>query len=179
MDRELQGLTSHLRHTRGVRLVLTFSAQGFPLPQVGDFTGVTILVVVLLAVATAISRVHQRKLGNPRREGVVSSGDLSPVKNRSREQECGDLVEGLIGTYDLSDSEVVRAHVQKSLRGVGITAIRPRPGDSFNPREHNGIAAVPAPAPAMAFRIVRVLRPGWKSMKGTVRPADVEVYKEG
>lgn len=99
-------------------------------------------------------------------------------KDASKEEHCSDLVQGLIGTYDLSDSDVVRAHVQKSLRGVGITEIRPNPGEVFNPREHNGVAAIRAPAPALAFRIARVLRPGWKSMTGTVRPADVEVYKE-
>lgn len=103
---------------------------------------------------------------------------LSSPKEGSKEEDCGELVQGLIGTYDLSDSDVVRAHVQKSLRGVGITEIRPNIGEPFNPREHNGVAAIRAPAPALAFRIARVLRPGWRSMKGTVRPADVEVYKE-
>jgi molecular chaperone GrpE (heat shock protein) len=106
-----------------------------------------------------------------------SAGGHFP-KDASKEENCWDLVQGLIGTFDLSDSEVVRAHVQKSLRGVGITEIRPKPGESFNPLEHNGVAAIRAPAPALAFRIARVLRPGWKSVRGTVRPADVEVYKE-
>lgn len=148
--------------------------QAFPPLLAEEFTGLAILLAVLSLAAVAV-------LASFRQRGIrlqSSPTGFSAPPDASREELCGDLVQGLIGTYDLSDSEVVRAHVQKSLRGAGITEIRPNPGDSFNPREHNGVAAVRAPVPALAFRIARVLRPGWKSAKGTVRPADVEVYKE-
>jgi hypothetical protein len=88
------------------------------------------------------------------------------------------LVRAFTGTYDLSSSEVVKAHVQKSLRAVGITPITPGPGDPFDVGLHNGVAGITAPAPSLVFRIARVLRPGWRSDEGFLRPADVEVYKD-
>lgn len=88
------------------------------------------------------------------------------------------LLQALVGTYDLSSSDVVRAHVQKSLRAVGITPITPDPGDPFDVGLHNGVAGVAAPSPSLVFRIARVLRPGWRSDDGVLRPAEVEVYKD-
>lgn len=98
-----------------------------------------------------------------------------PVLNSNGYQA---LLQAFIGTYDLTASEVVHAHIQKSLRGVGITPITPRPGDAFDLGLHNGVSGVSAPSPNMAHRIVRVLRPGWRSDHEVLRLADVEVYKE-
>lgn len=89
------------------------------------------------------------------------------------------LLYAFIGTYDLSSSERVRAHVLKSHRAVGITLITPAPGDPFDVGLHNGVAGIAAPSPGLVFRIARVLRPGWRSENGVLPPADVEVYKDG
>lgn len=90
----------------------------------------------------------------------------------------GDLLQAFIGVYDLSTSDVVRAHVQKSLRTAGVTVIDPMPGDPFDNGLHNGVAAVPSPSPELVLCVARVLRPGWLSTDSVLRPADVEVYKE-
>ncbi len=139
---------------------------------------VVVAVTLALVVTFAVTHVRQRRLKAEKNLfPVPPPGSVSAACTLS-EERVEDLVQGLIGTFDLSDSEVVRAHVQKSLRRVGISEIRPMPGDTFDPRMHNGVAAVRAIAPTSVFRIARVLRPGWESEKGTVRPADVEVYKE-
>jgi hypothetical protein len=95
-----------------------------------------------------------------------------------KDREYEDLVQGIIGAYDLSDSDVVRAHVEKTLRGVGITVITPTLGEPFDFALHNGVSAVAPPSPDLGFHVAKVLRPGWQSASGVVRPADVEVFGE-
>lgn len=135
-------------------------------------------VVALLALVLCLIYAWTRSRNNPRthepppaRRGAASSeaaGHTGPYDA---------LVQGLIGTYDLSESQVVRAHVEKSLRGAGITAVVPAPGDPFDASVHNGVAGVSAPEPGLAFHIARVLRPGWRSTDGVLRPPDVEVFR--
>ncbi|MDQ1058391.1 hypothetical protein QFZ23_002292 [Arthrobacter globiformis] len=121
------------------------------------------------------------------RRGAVR-GDPAPIPApASSGVDCGAkvlstqrynvLLQALMGTYDLSSSEIVRAHVQKSLRTVGVTPITPTLGEPFDLELHNGVAGVTAPSPYLVFRVARVLRPGWRTDDAVLRLADVEVYK--
>jgi hypothetical protein len=136
-------------------------------------------VIVMVALALLILILLWALLRE--RPGKHASGDAGagmPATPRQEHQHYSDLVSGLIGAYDLSESDAVRAHVEKSLRGVGIRMVSPTSGDPFDTTIHNGVAGVPSPNPALVFRIARVLRPGWQSSEGVLRPADVEVFKE-
>lgn len=115
-------------------------------------------------------------VADPTAPPIEDSPDRGPEPLHAQRYKV--LLQAFIGTYDLSSSEVVKAHVQKSLRAVGITPITPDPGDPFDVRLHNGVAGIAAPSPGLVFRIARVLRPGWRSDDGVLRLADVEVYKD-
>lgn len=135
--------------------------------------GAMVLVLGYLLARAALS-------GGSRQPSVAAQPE--PTQQLSPTQQpapgSGALLQALIGAYDLSSSDVVRAHVQKSLRTAGVTAIEPLPGDPFEAAFHNGVATVPSPSPELALTVARLLRPGWISSDSVLRPADVEIYKE-
>ncbi|MBP1135056.1 hypothetical protein JOE31_001288 [Arthrobacter sp. PvP023] len=140
---------------------------------------VAIAILLLTVVLLGLVLVRMARGANPAYDGeTVLAGPGPGLDPRGLAPAYETLLQAFIGTYDLSASEVVRAHIQKSLRAVGVTPITPHPGDPFDIRLHNGVAGVTAPSSSLALRIVRVLRPGWRSDDGVLRLADVEVYKE-
>lgn len=145
--------------------------------QLADFPGWVWVVLALLAGAVLILAfllIRSILSGRTRRHLDTAHNPQAPLPPLG----SGDLLQALIGVYDLSTSDVVRAHVQKSLRTAGVTAIDPMPGDPFDNGLHNGVAVVPSPSPELVLCVARVLRPGWLSTDSVLRPADVEVYKE-
>jgi hypothetical protein len=169
--------------SQSVSPVMDAPGPGTPLQAEGlPLWVVTILVALaVLAFARVYAKIRPGRHENSVRLTTPSScksTDSLTEGTSDRDRRFEELVQGLIGTYDLSGSELVRAHVQKSLRGVGIVAISPEPGERFDMALHNGVAAIPAPDPDLDFRIARVLRPGWRSAGEILRPADVEVYKD-
>lgn len=150
-------------------------AEGLPLWVVTILAALAVLALTLVVTKTRSGR-HENRVRLTQSSYKSTNSQTADTSDRDRRFE--ELVQGLIGTYDLSGSELVRAHVQKSLRGAGIVAISPEPGEPFDMALHNGVAAIPAPNPDLAFRIARVLRPGWRSAGEILRPADVEVYKD-
>ena len=146
--------------------------------QLADFpVWVWAVMAVLAAVVLLLAYLLFRSMDTGRARRYPATTAYHPPASHPPSRS-GDLLQALIGVYDLSTSEVVRAHVQKSLRTAGVTAIEPLPGDPFENGLHNGVAAVPSPSPELALCIARVLRPGWLSAESVLRPADVEVYKE-
>ncbi|MBP1232548.1 hypothetical protein JOE40_002192 [Arthrobacter sp. PvP102] len=138
-----------------------------------------VAIAVLLLTVVLLGLVLAGLLRRAAREGHTATAVPGlRLEPRGPTAPYEALLQAFIGTYDLSASEVVRAHIQKSLRAVGVTPITPQPGDSFDIRLHNGVTGVTAPSPSLALRIVRVLRPGWRTDDGVLRLADVEVYKE-
>jgi hypothetical protein len=150
-------------------------AEGLPLWVVTILAALAVLAVTLLVTKTRAGR-HESRVRQTQSSYKPTNSQTADTSEQDRRFE--ELVQGLIGTYDLSGSDLVRAHVQKSLRGAGIVAISPEPGEPFDMTLHNGVAAIPAPNPHLAFRIARVLRPGWRYEGEILRPADVEVYKD-
>jgi len=145
--------------------------------QLADFpVWVWALLALLAGVVLLLSYLLIRSVESGRtRQNLATAHQPQPSHPPSA---SGDLLQALIGAYDLSTSDVVRAHVQKSLRTAGVTTIEPMPGDPFENGLHNGVAAVPSPSPELALCVARVLRPGWLATDTILRPADVEVYKE-
>jgi hypothetical protein len=150
-------------------------AEGLPLWVVTILAALAVLALTLVITKTRPGRPEN---GIRLTQSSYESTNSQTADTSDRDRRFEELVQGLIGTYDLSGSDLVRAHVQKSLRGAGIVAISPEPGEPFDIALHNGVAAIPAPNPDLAFRIARVLRPGWRSGGEILRPADVEVYKD-
>ncbi|MDQ0616762.1 nucleotide exchange factor GrpE [Arthrobacter globiformis] len=158
------------------------AATGLPLWALAS---ITILVLTVVILSFAMTRLVRRgsKAADAAPTARPVEGPIEAGPGRGPEplssQGYTVLLHAFIGTYDLSSSEIVRAHVLKSLRAVGIAPITPAPGDPFDVGLHNGVAGIPAPSPGLVFRIARVLRPGWRSDDGVLRMADVEVYKDG
>lgn len=142
----------------------------------GPSWAVIVIMALALLVLILLLALLQEKRGKHAPAGDAPAG--LPAASKQEQQEYRNLVSGLIGAYDLSGSDVVRAHVEKSLRGVGIRIISPISGQPFDTAIHNGVTGIPSPDPALVFHIARVLRPGWQSPDGILRPADVEVFKE-
>lgn len=152
-----------------------FQAEGSTLWVVTMLAALAVLALTLLVTRTRPGR-HENRVRLTQSSYKPTNSQTADTSEQDRRFE--ELVPGLIGTYDLSGSDLVRAHVQKSLRGAGIVAISPEPGEPFDMTLHNGVAAISAPNPHLAFRIARVLRPSWRYEGEILRPADVEVYKD-
>lgn len=156
------------------------AAAGLP---VWVLVSITVLLLTVFILGLAVVRLVRRDT-TPGNLASTAGPSAAPVAGRAdrgpeplNAQRYGVLLQAFIGTYDLSSSEVVKAHIQKSLRTVGIRPITPDPGDPFDVRLHNGVTGIAAPSPGLVLRIARVLRPGWRSDDGVLRLADVEVYK--
>ena len=152
-----------------------FTFTSLPLLALAAVTMLLLVIVILRFSAVLLIRRQSKRCPVP---SGSDSCELSSSPGSFNHQPDTVLLQALIGTYDLSSSEVVRAHVQKSLRAVGVTPIPADPGDPFDLGQHNGVAGVVAPSPELISRIARVRRQGWQSDAGVLRPADVEVYKD-
>lgn len=152
---------------------LTFSS--LPLLALAAVTMLLVVVIILRFSPVPLIRRQAKRCPVP---SGSNSCELSSSPGSFNRQRDTVLLQALIGAYDLSSSEVVRAHIQKSLRAVGITPITADPGDPFDVSLHNGVAGVVAPSPELISRIARVRRQGWQSDAGVLRPVDVEVYKD-
>lgn len=76
------------------------------------------------------------------------------------------LVRGLIGAFDISAEESVRAHVEQALNGVGVEIVAPSRGTVFDPHVHQCVDTSPAAGAEEDNRIAGIVRPGWRSRDG-------------
>lgn len=86
-------------------------------------------------------------------------------------------VEGLIAVADLSDSPVVLAQVERSLRQLGIEHVLVTQGDLFDTEVHHAVGWQDTPTPGVHHRVAKVVRTGWRTGPEVIRPADVELYR--
>ena len=84
---------------------------------------------------------------------------------------------GLIAVADKTDSAVLLAQVERSLREAGVEMVATEAGERFDTTWHHGVGWQPAPTPADHLRVARVVRPGWRSGQVLLRPVEVEVYR--
>lgn len=106
---------------------------------------------------------------NPARETVTTHDGSTRVDSVA--------VHGLIAVADITDSPVVMAQVERSLRQAGVEMLPTTEGDAFDTNLHHGLGWQPAPRPELAQTVARVVRPGWRADGHLLRPADVEVYR--
>ncbi len=74
----------------------------------------------------------------------------------------------------LEGVQIVREELIKVLEGLGIRRIDVKPGDAFDPVQHEAIARMPSPDIA-SQHIVQQVEPGYTLGEKTLRPAKVVV----
>lgn len=84
------------------------------------------------------------------------------------------LINTLIGAYDTSGEESVRAYIAQQLGAAGVTAVNPEPGRSFEAATARCVATEVVPG-AEPGSVVRVERPGWQDASGPIRMPEVTV----
>lgn len=96
-----------------------------------------------------------------------------------------DLIAGLIAAHDLAEAAgpqgpeggvAVQVQLERTLRAAGIDRLLVAEGDVFDPAFHQVAATEPAPSPTQERCVAREVRPGWTSVAGVIRPAEVVVW---
>ena len=100
-----------------------------------------------------------------------------PSPDRPAPESAAAAVQGLIAVGDLTDSPVMLAQVERSLRQSGVSMVTAEEGQPFDTEWHHGVGVLPAPRPDLNLTVARVVRPGWRSVDGLLRPVEVEVYR--
>lgn len=70
---------------------------------------------------------------------------------------------------------LVDRKLRKELLAAGLERLDPA-GQPFNPAEHEAVAALPAPEPALDHQVSATFQAGYKFRGSLVRPARVQVY---
>lgn len=136
------------------------------------------------ATAAALARRRVSAPSGPRpgaRKAPGAGGTVQPsavpVAESRTTSGSPAAVQGLIAVADLTDSPVVLAQVERSLRQAGVEIVTATEGEPFDTEWHHGVGVVPAPRPDLDLSVARVVRPGWRTADGLLRPVEVEVYR--
>lgn len=100
-----------------------------------------------------------------------------PLQDQTASESAAAAVQGLIAVADLTDSPVLLAQVERSLRRAGVEVVTATEGQPFDTAWHHGVGVVPAPSPDLDLSVARVVRSGWRTADGLLRPVEVEVYR--
>lgn len=141
--------------------------------------------LALGAAATAFALARRRASATSRaqaeaeRPQTVARGSAATRApgHRITSDSARAAVQGLIAVTDLTDSPVLLAQVERSLRQAGVEIVTATEGQPFDTQWHHGVGVVPAPRPELDLRVARVVRPGWRTADGLLRPVEVEVYR--
>jgi hypothetical protein len=87
------------------------------------------------------------------------------------------LVDGLIASHDLADTDGQRARITATLRRAGIAIVDPATGERFDPERHRAMRSAPAPSPEDRERVASVERPGWVRGEQVLRYPEVVVWQ--
>ncbi|MGF1428392.1 nucleotide exchange factor GrpE [Kitasatospora sp. LaBMicrA B282] len=77
----------------------------------------------------------------------------------------------------LGNPELARRLAEAVVLLPGVTEIRPRPGDAFEPREHEWVAARPTEDPGRWDTVADLRAPGAAAAGRLLRPAHVVVFE--
>ncbi|MCL2091151.1 MAG: nucleotide exchange factor GrpE [Micrococcales bacterium] len=156
-----------------------------PEPTTGDDDGSDVLataipwvlVVVLLAavVALAVKAFGRRSSPTPVLAPVMAPVTAS-VPVVAPDPAASPVVPELITLADLITTPAAQTQAVRALRTVGVEPVEAVVGTTFNPDVHEAVATRPAETPDQAGTIAVVHRAGWRSARGVVRPAGVEVW---
>lgn len=89
----------------------------------------------------------------------------------------GDLIEGLIASYDLSTTDGQRVRVLAALRRANVTCLQPSAGEEFDPSLHLALDSQEATSRGRPGQIARTERPGWKRGEELLRHPEVVVWR--
>lgn len=158
----------------------------------GQFAGLADAVRLL---ADSAAKYHARA---EQREGVISQ--LHAEVDRLRRGERRGLLRPLLAELcrlrndllrqaeDLpADFDAERARcllrsyaesVELALEDSGVVIFTPQEGDRFDPRTHRRVGGAPTSDPALAGRVLRVLRSGYLDIEanGPIAPAEVVLF---
>ncbi|HEX5811086.1 MAG TPA: nucleotide exchange factor GrpE [Pseudonocardia sp.] len=156
-----------------------------PLPA-GDQQAVAALSEALAVLREQLDRVHRRheelaaearsRADDPLIRDLLLTVDACARNARTWADrptaEPADVADALLGVVD--DLGLVLAR-------VGVEAFEPEPGEVFDRRSARAARVEPVADPAASGRVVRVLRPGYRSGERVVRYAEVVVgrHQEG
>jgi molecular chaperone GrpE (heat shock protein) len=85
-------------------------------------------------------------------------------------------VRGLIAVFDNSDDAYVKSRALDALDDAGVEAIRPEPGDPFDPGTQSIGGVVETVDERRHRDVIAVLRPGFRDHDTLVREAEVQIY---
>ncbi|MGX2993352.1 hypothetical protein JNUCC64_03505 [Streptomyces sp. JNUCC 64] len=111
-------------------------------------------------------------------EGDGDGGGAGDRRSPDRAADNTGVARAVLAVADrLTNRELVR-RLYEAVGGLdGIDAVRPAPGDAFDPLAHRWSETREAPRPQDRERVAEVLVPGFTGPDGTVlRPARVVVY---
>ncbi len=160
---------------------VTVTAGPAPVSDSSDGMGPMIpwvLVVLLLAAVVALA-VKAFGRGNRPAPAPVPVAPVSasvPVVAPAADPSASPVVPELITLADLITTPAAQTQVVRTLRTVGVEPVEATVGAPFNPDLHEAVATRPAQAPGQPGTIAVVHRTGWRSARGVVRPAGVEVW---
>jgi molecular chaperone GrpE len=95
---------------------------------------------------------------------AVDNMDLA-LEHASEVPEAGPLAQGV---------ELARRRFLETLERHGVEKVDPR-GEEFDPNEAEAVRVDPVDDPAMASKVTKVLRPGYRLGERIIRPARVAV----
>jgi molecular chaperone GrpE (heat shock protein) len=108
------------------------------------------------------------------RDGEVLAALTPLLLNLAR---LADRMDAIIGADDPGGTAgLLKTQLVQVLEGAGFHPDVPEVGADFDPAVHRGCGTREVTDPALAGKVVRTVRPGWRSASGrTVRVAEVEV----
>ncbi|HVU74173.1 MAG TPA: nucleotide exchange factor GrpE [Mycobacteriales bacterium] len=108
------------------------------------------------------------------RDGEVTSALTPLLLNLAR---LADRMDAIINADDPGGTAgLLKTQLMQLLEGVGFAPDVPEIGSDFDPSVHRGCGTREVDDPAMVGKVVRTVRPGWRSAAGrTIRVAEVEV----
>lgn len=130
-----------------------------------------VLVVLLLAVVVALA---VKAFGRSNRTAPAPA--LAPTAAPTSDPSTSPAVPELITLADLITTPAAQTQVVRALRAVGVEPVEATVDAPFNPDVHEAVATRPAQSLGQAGTIAVVHRTGWRSARGVVRPAGVEVW---
>lgn len=108
------------------------------------------------------------------RDGEVMTAMSPLLLNLAR---LADRMDGIINADDPGGTAgLLKTQLLQLLEGVGFLPDQPEIGADFDPHIHRGAGTRVVDDPALVGKVVRTVRPGWRTAAGrTIRVAEVEV----
>jgi hypothetical protein len=125
------------------------------------------------AAGRGITRTRTRTGSQPRQGGILAPllEDANPEESATFGPDRAAIAD-LVRSWDLAADDSDRARIETALTNHGVERIIVGPGAPLDPALHKvvGTADTTAVPPGS---VLAVVRPGWRSIHGVIRPAEV------